>query len=97
MCLILGLPTPSSRLRQFLEIWRIASIAAVMSWVSPGSSPPGEIDVSFMDVAALAGMVFGSLLACPCDANAGGRFGGPGRLDFGLGNGRWSASSGFRR
>lgn len=64
MCVVLGVMNPVfATFANAVGIWRTASIAAIMymglTWVIAS----GGIDVSFMDVAALAGMIFASLLS----------------------------------
>jgi ribose transport system permease protein len=59
MCVVLSVMQPAfMSLDNAIDMWRTASIAAIMyvglTWVIAS----GEIDVSFMDVAALASMVF---------------------------------------
>jgi ribose transport system permease protein len=59
MCIVLGVMEPAFvSLANAVDVWRTASVAAIMyvgvTWVIAS----GEIDVCFMDVAALAGMVF---------------------------------------
>ncbi len=63
ICIVLGAMNPVfATFGNAIGIWRTASIAAFMymglTWVIAS----GEIDVSFMDVAALAGMVLASLV-----------------------------------